>query len=273
MLSRRPHPAAHRTEVWDGQTTGHWARLLQDSAVVNLAGALVDRRPTAANINVLTSSRVEPTQALVRAAEGRDVRVWLQGSTLAIHGDAGEALLTETAPLADGPPQMSGVARAWEGAAVGAQAERQVILRTSIVLDRDTPALDRLTGIARWGLGGRVASGQQWFSWIHVEDWLRLTVQLVEGEGHVGALSGIVVATSPQPARNEDLMSALRSALHRPPTPPTPAWAVKLGAVVLRTDPALALTGRRAVPARLLEAGFRFEHPDLREALLDLLKH
>src|SRR6185436_11714863 len=83
-------------------------------------------------------------------------------------------------------------------------------------------------------------------------------------------LEGVLHATGPDPARNADLMAALRRSLGRPAAPPTPALLVRLGAVLLRTDPALALTGRRAVPARLLESGFRFTHPDLDEALADL---
>ena len=271
VLSRRPRPGRHRTVSWDGRTVGPWAQELSGSAVVNLAGELVDRRPTPAGVRLLTASRVEPTLALVEAAAGREVPVWLQASTLAVHGDAGEQVVTDSSPPADGPPQMAGVARAWEAAASGAPAGRTVLLRTSIVLDRGTPALDRLTSVVRWGLGGRVASGRQWFSWIHVDDWLRLTVELLEGQGAVGALSGAVVASSPEPVRNEELMRTLRAVLRRPQSPPTPEWAVRLGSVVLRTDPALALTGRRAVPERLLDAGFAFTHPQLRPALEDLL--
>jgi uncharacterized protein (TIGR01777 family) len=162
------------------------------------------------------------------------------------------------------------VARAWEAAAEGVHAGRRVLLRTGIVLDHDTPALDRLVSLARWGLGGRVGSGRQWVSWIHIEDWLAIVTEMIEG-GSAGSLDGIVHATGPHPVRNADLMAALRRALHRPPAPPTPAALVRLGAVLLRTDPALALTGRRAVPARLLDAGFRFAHPELDVALRDLL--
>lgn len=274
VLSRRAREGAHRTVQWDGTTVGPWAEELAGSAVVNLAGELVDRRPTPRNVALLTSSRVAPTRALAQAAAALDapVPVWLQASTLAIYGDAHEDVLTEDSPLADEPPQMADVAKAWEAAASGLNAVRTVILRTSIVLDRDTPALDRLAGLVRWGLGGRIASGQQWTSWIHVEDWLRIAVQVVEGQGPAGALSGVLHATSPQPVRNEELMRTLRAVLHRPAGPPTPAWLVRVGAVVLRTDPALALTGRRALPARLEEAGFAFEHPELREAMEDLLR-
>lgn len=271
MLSRSAKSAQHRTVVWDGRSVGAWADQLDGAAVVNLAGALVDRRPTPANVRLLTTSRVEPTTALVQASEGRDVPVWLQASTLAIYGDSGEQVLTERSPAANGPPQMAGVARAWERAAQAAAAQRQVVLRTSIVLDRDTPAFDRLTGVVRWGLGGRIASGRQWFSWIHVEDWLRLTVELLEGGGPVGSLCGVLHATSPNPVRNAELMRTLRVALHRPAAPPTPRLAVRIGSVVLRTDPALALTGRRAVPEKLNTAGFVFQHPNLEAAVDNLL--
>jgi NAD dependent epimerase/dehydratase family enzyme len=189
-------------------------------------------------------------------------------STLAIYGDAADEVLDESAPPADGPPQMAGVARAWEQAVVGARTGRLVVLRTGIVLDRGTPALERLRGLARWGLGGRVGPGTQWTSWLHVEDWLAIVREaLADGPT---ALSGVVHATGPHPVRTADLMAAVRRSVGRPAAPPTPTPLVHLGAWALRTDPALALTGRRAVPARVLESGFVFRHPHLDEALADL---
>ncbi len=270
ILTRRPRSSSFRQVQWDGRTLGPWCAELEGCAVVNLAGELVDRRPTAANIELLTTSRVEPTRALVEASAtlSQPVPVWVQASTLAIYGDAGDQVLDESAPPADGPPQMAGVAKAWEAAASGANAVRLVTLRTGIVLDNDTPALDRLWSLARWGLGGRVGSGTQWVSWIHIEDWLAIVRQLLD-PGTTDP-SGILHATGPHPVHNAELMAALRRSVRRPAAPPTPAALVRLGAMVLRTDPALALTGRRAVPARLLEAGFEFRHADLDEALADL---
>ncbi|MFG2192403.1 TIGR01777 family oxidoreductase [Streptomyces sp. NPDC048639] len=270
VLTRSARPdLPYRQAIWDGQSAGPWAAELEDAALVNLAGELVDRRPTAANIELLTRSRVDPTTALARAAAGLATppRVWVQMSTLAIYGDGGEAVLDEHAPPADGPPQMAGVARAWEAAADGAPAGRQVVLRTAVVLDRNTPALDRIAGLARWGLGGRIADGRQWMSWLHIDDLLAM-IRLALTDP---ALTGVVHATSPNPVRNAELMAALRDVLHRPAAPPTPAWLVRAGAVLMRTDPALALTGRRCVPARLTGQGFAFRHPDLRPALEDLL--
>lgn len=270
VLTRRRRPAPFRQVEWDGRTVGAWRDELEGSAVVNLAGELVDRRPTAANVGLLTSSRVEPTRALVEASAtlAEPVPVWIQSSTLAIYGDAGEPVLDESSPAADGPPQMAGVAQAWEAAAVGARTDRLVTLRSGIVLDNDTPALDRLLSLARWGLGGRVGPGTQWVSWIHIDDWLAIVRQLLLPDHP--ALSGVVHATGPRPVRNAELMAALRRSVGRRAAPPTPEVLVRLGAVVLRTDPALALTGRRAVPGRLLDAGFDFRHPDIDEALADL---
>ncbi|WP_299955850.1 epimerase [uncultured Modestobacter sp.] len=274
VLSRTPRPGPFRQVGWDGVSVGPWAAELEGAAVVNLAGQLVDLRPTPRNIALLTSSRVQPTLALRAAAEQLDepVPVWVQASTAAVYGDAGETLVDEDTPPADGPRQMAGVARAWEDAAAGVNAARQVVLRTSIVFDRDTPALDRLVRLTRLGLGGRIASGRQWVSWLHVEDWLAIARWgLGIDELAAPAPSGVLLATSPNPVRNAELMSTLRAALHRPAAPPTPELLLRVGAVLLRTDPALALTGRRAVSRRLTEAGFDFRYPRLDEALADLL--
>ncbi|GEP33977.1 NAD-dependent epimerase [Nocardioides szechwanensis] len=271
VLTRRKRPGPFRQVEWDGWSVGPWAAELEGSAVVNLAGELVDRRPTPANVELLTRSRVEPTRALVEASAtlSAPVPVWIQASTLAIYGDAGERVLDESAPGADGPPQMAGVARAWEAAVEGAHSDRVVVLRTGIVLDNDTPALDRLVGLVRWGLGGRVGPGTQWISWIHIDDWLAIVRRALEPG--TSELSGVVHATAPHPVRNAELMAGLRTHLRRPPSPPTPAALVRLGAVLLRTDPALALTGRRAVPALLESQGFEFSYPHLDDALAELL--
>ena len=270
VLTRTPRPDVdHRQVRWDGETVGAWRDELADAVLINLAGELVDRRATAANIALLTRSRVQPTAALVAAASqaAAPPKVWVQLSTVAIYGDAGETVLDEDSRVGDQPPQMCDVARAWEAAAADAPAQRQVILRTGVVLDRNTPALDRLAAVARWGLGGRIGNGQQWISWLHIDDFLAIVDRVIADV----SLNGIVHATSPNPVRNAELMRELRHAVHRPPAPPTPAWLVKLGAIALRTDPALALTGRRAIPGKLVAAGYPFRHPDLAGALTELV--
>lgn len=259
----------HRQIVWDGTSQGPWGAELDDAIVVNLAGELVDRRPTAANIELLRRSRVEPTRALVEASRAATnaPRLWLQMSTLAIYGDTGPSVVDEQHPVADGPPQMAGVARPWEQAAADARTQRMVIMRTGVVLDRDTPAFDRLATITRFFLGGRIDDGKQWVSWIHADDFSRAIQRFCEDR----RFDGVVHVTSPNPIQNDQMMAALRGALHRPWSPPTPRSLVRVGALFIRTDPALALTGRRCIPQRLAQEGFEFEHPDFPDAIKDLL--
>jgi uncharacterized protein (TIGR01777 family) len=270
ILTRSTRPdIAHRQVKWDGRTVGAWASELEGAVLINLAGELVDRRPTKRNIELLRRSRVEPTRALVQAAEAlaTPLTLWVQMSTLAIYGDAGQGTVEEGHPVADGPPQMAGVARPWEEAATGARADRQVILRTGIVLDRGAPAFERLTHLTRLGLGGRISSGDQWVSWIHVDDFLA-ALRFVCGEPK---MDGVVHVTSPNPIQNREMMSTLRSALHRPWSPPTPKPFVHMGALMMGSDPALALTGRRCVPRSLIDAGFVFEHQFFKGAIGSLI--
>ncbi len=144
------------------------------------------------------------------------VDYWIQASTTAIWSDAGEMRCTETTPLPIGLPQMTGVADPWERAFAGAAAERWTILRTSIVLDPAAPALLRLAGLTRMGPGGRIGRGDQWFSWIHVDDWLRLVRAALGLDPEVTLPNGILVAAADFPVRNRDLMTVLRRRLRRP---------------------------------------------------------
>ncbi|CAM3765591.1 DUF1731 domain-containing protein [Tsukamurella strandjordii] len=260
--------------AWDGRTVGSWSAVLErpDTAVINLAGKLVDCRPTAQNIAALTASRVDATRALVEAAADRPVARWVQASTTAIWSDAGESRCTEETPLPDpGLPQMTGVARPWEEAVAGANTQRLSVIRTSIVLDTESPAMAKMVGVTRALLGGSLGDGRQWFSWIHIDDWLALVRAGLGIEAGVDLPDGVVVAAAPHPVRNADLMRALRRTLHRPPAPATPAPVLALGALAMRSDPALGLTGRHATSTVLPAAGFEFRHPSIDEALADLL--
>lgn len=281
LLTRTPNvDLPYRQVAWDGATLGPWTEeLAQDpthTGMINLAGRLVDVRPTAANIADLRDSRVRPTRALVAASQQLSAPLarWIQGSTTAIYSDAGEAQLTESSPVPTGEAaldQMTGVAQPWEQAVEGANAEHLSILRTSIVLQSGSPALDRLTQLTRAGMGGRVGSGKQWFSWIHVQDWLtliRATLGLEEG---VEVPDGILIGAAPHPVRNAELMASLREHLNRPAAPPTPVPLVTIGSLVLRSDPALGLTGRHATSEVLTETGFEFSYPTLDGALRDLM--
>jgi uncharacterized protein len=264
-----------RQVVWDGEAVSDWAAELEgpDTALINLAGRLVDCRPTTRNITELTRSRVLPTQALVAASRQLTTPLthWIQASTTAIWSDAGETRCDETTPIPVGLPQMTGVAAPWEQAFDGANTSHGVILRTSIVLDPESPVLARLITLTKFALGGRVGNGRQWVSWIHVADWLAVVRTCLGLTPGITIPAGVLVAATDHPVRNTELMATLRKQLHRPPALPTPAWLVRFGAVVLRTDPALGLTGRHATSKVLSQAGFTFKFPTIDSALADLL--
>lgn len=279
ILTRRRDPELPFDQAeWDGRSVGAWVATLRNpgrTAIVNLAGKLVDCRPTARNIAELRDSRVDSTRALVAAAATRDAPIdyWVQASTTAIWSDADETRCTESTPLPVGLPQMTGVAEPWERSFDPAHAAHWTILRTSIVLDPQAPALRRLTQLTRAGLGGRVGSGNQWFSWIHIDDWLAIVRAALGLDPAIELPSGVLVAATDAPVRNRELMRLLRKHLHRPPAPPTPAPLLTLGAILLRSDPALGLTGRHATSEVLPKAGFTFRYPTLDKALGDLLPH
>ncbi|MBF6216997.1 DUF1731 domain-containing protein [Nocardia abscessus] len=279
ILTRHRDPELPFEQVeWDGRTVDEWVAALRNpgrTAIVNLAGKLVDCRPTPQNIAELRDSRVDSTRTLVAAAATLDAPIdyWVQASTTAIWSDAGETRCTESTPLPIGLPQMTGVAEPWERAFDPARAVHWTVLRTSIVLDPRAPALRRLGQLTKAGLGGRVGSGEQWFSWIHIEDWLAIVRAALGLDPAVELPDGVLVAATDAPVRNRELMRVLRKHLHRPPAPPTPKRLLSLGAVLLRSDPALGLTGRHATSEVLKNAGFTFRYPTLDEALANLLPH
>ncbi|PQZ87024.1 hypothetical protein CQ018_18465 [Arthrobacter sp. MYb227] len=270
----------YRQVHWDGKTQGPWASSLymhgKDTAVLNLAGELVDLPATDANIARLTSSRVDSTRALNEASTRlpQPLTAFLQASTTAIYSDAHDARLTEDSSLPTGAaalPQMTGVARPWEQAADGAQAQRVNILRTSLVFEQESPLVDRLSLLAQVGLGGPVAGGQQWVSWIHLADWLRIIRACLGLEPGTSIPAGIINLATPHPVRNRDMMELLRAQVAPGPLKrfslPTPKPILAAGAMVLRTDPALGTTGRHVTSRVLADAGFTFEHPEFADAL------
>ena len=125
-----------------------------------------------------------------------------------------------------------------------------------------------LAGLTRVFLGGRVGSGRQYISWIHIDDLLAMFIRAIEDD----TIAGLYNATGPQPVTNDQFMRSLRRALHRPWSPPTPAWAVHVGSFFLRTEPVLALTGRRVSPWRWIQAGFNFRFSQLDAALNNLFQ-
>jgi uncharacterized protein (TIGR01777 family) len=277
VLTRRPNEGRAREsrsrvrEVgWDGRTAGAWARELEGAAaVVNLTGRSVDCRYTAKNRREIVGSRVGSVRAVGRACEmcEEPPKVFVQAGSLAIYGDAGSRVCDESAPAGRGFPVE--VCLRWEREfdSLELRRTRKVLLRIGFVLGRDGGALPKLARLAKVYLGGTTGEGHQYMSWLHARDFCRLVLWCVEHE----EAQGVFNATGPAPVTNAEFMCELRCALRRPWSPHVPAWLVRLGALLLGTEAELALTGRRCIPERLVEQGFKFIYTNLESALADLL--
>ncbi|MFL6022821.1 MAG: epimerase [Marmoricola sp.] len=283
VLSRRSEQLEPgvRHRVWDGISLGDWVEELDGAdVVVNLAGRSVSCRYTDANLRQMMDSRISSTRTVGRALESvaRPPAVWLQMSTATIYADRRDAPNDEATGIIGGEePHVplyweysTRIARRWEAAQQEAALPRtrRVALRSAMVMSPDRGGiLDYLLGIARLGLGGPVAGGGQYVSWIHAVDFCRATDLLIERSD----LDGPVNLAAPEPLPQRELMRELRRAWgHRPGLPATRTMAA-VGAWALRTDTELLLKSRRVVPGRLVEAGFDFVYPSWPEAAADLV--
>lgn len=258
-LVRRP-PAAPDELTWDPAAGVLDPRAIDGAdAVVNLAGVNVgERRLTAARKREVLASRVGTAELLARTlAASTTPGVLLQGSAIGAYGDRGEEELDERSPL--GSTYFAGVVRAWEAATAPAERAgvRVVHLRTSVVLDAHGGALGRLLPLVRLGLGGRLGSGRQFWSWITLHDQVRAVEHLLTGSVE-GPVNLVAAAT-----RNADVVAALAAAVHRPAVLPVPAWALRL---VLGDFSSEVLGSVRTVPGVLAASGFRPDHPDIATA-------
>jgi len=272
VLTRTAHARENgvREVAWNGRSFGPWAKELDGAAaVVNLTGKNINCRHTNKNRREIIASRVVSVRAIADAigASATPVPVWVQASAVGIYGNAGDALCDESAPHGD--DFMADVCEQWEAAFRAALTSntRRVLLRFGVVLGRDGGALPTLATIARWGLGGTVGSGRQYISWIHRDDLVSVVERAITTE-----MSGPYNASNHVPETNATFMKRLRSAVHRPWSPPAPAFAVNIGAYIIGTEPSIALHGQRCVPRRLDEEGFVFAHEDLGQTLASLLR-
>jgi len=260
-----------RVVAWDGRTLGPWAGEVDGAeAVINLAGRSVSCRYTDANLEAMMSSRVDSTRvvgaAIARAA--RPPRVWLQMSTATIYAHRLDAANDEATGRIGGAElsvpsywkRSVDIAVAWERAQAEAATPRtrKVALRTAMVMSPDRGGVfDVLLGLTRARLGGAIAGGRQYVSWIHDRDVTRAVQLLIERDD----LAGPVNLAAPGPLPQREFMAALRE-----------ASGVRLGlpATAWMADPELLRKSRRVVPGRLLDAGFAFEFPAWPDAARDL---
>ena len=282
VLSRQPQRRPWPVVAWDGTTLGKWQREIDGcDVVINLAGRSVNCRYTAVNRDEIMKSRVLSTRVVGQAiaAATRRPRVWLQASTATIYAhrydranDEYSGILGGHEPDAPDTWRFSiDVARAWERAFRDADVDgtRKVALRSAITLSPDAGGVfDTLLMLVRHGLGGSAGDGRQFMSWVHYEDFIAAVRWLIDRDD----IDGPVNIAAPHPLPNAEFMQVLREAWGARLGLPAKTWMLEIGAAVLRTESELILKSRRVVPARLLEHGFTFKHPDWRDAALDLCR-
>jgi uncharacterized protein len=266
---------AHVFDVaWDPEATGGssftdpqgW--IAGADAVVNLAGAsIAGGRWTTERKMLLRSSRVRTTRALVHELGKMNARpkVLVSASAIGIYGSRGEEILTEESTA--GTDFLAGVTQEWEAEAVKAEARGMRVVRTrfGIVLSKHGGALQQMMRPFRFGVGGKIGSGQQWMSWVTLQDVVGVIGYALENAG----LSGAINVVAPQPVRNAEFTRELARAMHRPGLFPAPPDVLRM-ALGEMAD-ALLLASQRVKPQRLAGLGYPFLHADLRAALASVL--
>src|SRR5580698_5672304 len=247
--------------AWNPATGELGGAAVGADAVVNLAGAsIADGRWSVARKAELRSSRIDTTAALIAALAKMNARpsVLVSASATGIYGDRGDEQLTEESQ--PGTDFLSTVAKEWESEALKAEAIgiRVVLARFGIVLARHGGALPPMMLPFRFFAGGKIGSGQQWMSWISLEDVIEILRLAIEN----GNVRGPINVISPQPLQNAEFTKTLASAMHRPALFPAPAFALRL--VLGEMADALLLSSQRVLPKRLEKLGYSFLHADLK---------
>lgn len=255
VISRSPQQVAG---LFDGKAAGCTLETLpaKFEGVINLAGATLDKRWTAARKREILDSRVELTGALSAAAARHGASVFVSGSAIGYYGERGDEPCTEeTAPGSD---FLADVCVKWEQAAQRDDL-RVALVRTGLVLHRSGGALAVMLPLFRWLLGGRLGNGRQYWSWVHVDDIVALFTFALEND-----VSGPLNGAAPNPVTNREFTRALAKAVHRPVSLPVPSFSLRL----LYGEMAdMLLHGQKVLPERTTSLGFEFKYTQLDNAL------
>jgi uncharacterized protein len=279
ILTRTPKTRVDgvREVAWDGRSLVAWVRELDGAlAVVNLAGRSVNCRYHARNRRDILESRVQPTRVLGEAIArcAQPPRVWLNASTATIYKHSLVRAMDEATGEIGATPEAKDafsveVACAWERALDEARtpATRKVALRTAMVLGHGrNSVLPVLRRLVKLGLGGKMASGKQFVSWIHQDDFCRAVEWIIDRH----ELRGAVNLASPNPIPNAEMMRILRRVSGISFGSSATGWMLEAGAFLLRTETELIIKSRRVIPDRLFASGFQFHFPKLEDAVRDL---
>ena len=264
VLTRNPDRPAESGLTWAAYEDGP----LSADVVVNLAGEnLFSKRWSTQQKAVMRESRVDQTEALVaRMVSEPRPKVLVQASAIGFYGDRGEEPLDEDSGPGPTGTFLTKCCRDWEaaGAAATAYGVRVVLLRIGVVLGPEGGAVKAMLPPFRFFAGGPVGNGKQWMSWIHAEDLVSLILHCIDNQG----ISGPVNGTAPNPVTMRSFCKALGGAIGRPSWLPVPGFAIRL---LLGEVASVLLGSQRISPRRAEESGFSFQHPDVTEALQDLL--
>ncbi len=229
--------------------------------VIHLAGAGVgDKRWTKKYRATILNSRLLGTTAIAHAVEKVKPSVFISASAIGYYGETGNRSVTENDRVGD--DFLATVCREWEAAADLAGSVRTVKIRTGLVLDPVGGALGRMLPLFRLGVGGKLGSGNQWWSWITLHDEINAITHLLNS-----SVSGPVNLTSPFPVTNQEFTGTLARSLHRPALFPVPGFALKIALGGFSTE---ILGSKKVLPSVLSEDGFAFDYPHLTGALAAL---
>lgn len=232
-------------------------------AIIHLAGVGVgDKRWSKKYKAEILNSRLLGTTAIAHAVTELAPQVFISASAIGWYGESGNRAVVESDRVGD--DFLAAVCREWEAAADLAEGVRTVKLRTGLVLDPTGGALGRMLPIFRFGLGGKLGNGKQWWSWITLHDLIRAISFLLEKP-----ISGPVNLTGPNPVTNQEFTSALARALHRPALFPAPAIALKIALGGFSSE---ILGSKKVIPNVLSEAGFEWDYPHISSALSALIE-
>jgi len=278
VLSRSPRSRndGAREIFWDAKSLGDWAAVLDGANVlINFTGRSVNCRYNERNRREILDSRVLSTRVLGQAIAQcpNPPAVWLNASTATIYRHTLGQPWDEAGTIGATPEAKDTfsveVACAWEQAfrEANTPATRKVTLRTAMVLGlHENSVFPMLRRLVRLGLGGKMASGNQFVSWIHEEDFCRAIEWLIARND----LDGIINVAAPNPVPNSQMMRIFREIMRVPAGLPAAKWMLEFGAVFLRTETELVIKSRRVVPSRLLASGFNFRFPEMLSAVREI---
>ena len=260
---RRPVVAPDEIQ-WDPKTGYVDIEALRGvDAIIHLAGVGVgDKRWSKKYKSEILNSRLLGTTAIAHAVNEVKPQVFISASAIGWYGESGNRAVVESDRVGD--DFLAAVCREWEAAADLVTDVRTVKIRTGLVLDPTGGALGKMLPLFRFGLGGKLGNGKQWWSWITLHDVIRAITFLLESK-----VSGPVNLTSPNPVTNQEFTSALARAMHRPALFPAPAIALK---VALGGFSSEILGSKKVVPQALTDAGFTWDYPHITNALTALIQ-